>query len=110
PRHGGPAKHSNEFRVAPWDDASCAVTSAHGSGQCIADPRMPPSDGRHHNMFHVVRWDGVSKTIAGIQQVGSGAMSVADPRMAQQSYEKTKYQVTPWDGFSRTVISASTTG
>jgi site-specific DNA-cytosine methylase len=39
PRHGGPEKHSNEYRVAVWDRAAQAVTSAHGTGQCIADPR-----------------------------------------------------------------------
>lgn len=39
PRHHGPVKHSNEFRVVPYDRSAMAITSAHGSGQCVADPR-----------------------------------------------------------------------
>jgi site-specific DNA-cytosine methylase len=36
PRHAGPAKHSNEFRIVAWDRAAQAVTSAHGSGPAVA--------------------------------------------------------------------------
>ncbi|GAB7544045.1 hypothetical protein CS8_037170 [Cupriavidus sp. 8B] len=39
PRHPGPAKHNNEFHIVPWDQAAGAVTSAHGTGQCVQDPR-----------------------------------------------------------------------
>ena len=42
PRHGGPAKHSNEFRIVPWDGAARAVTSAHGTGQVTRDHDQLP--------------------------------------------------------------------
>ena len=30
PRHYGPDKHSNEFRIVPWSREACAVTGAPG--------------------------------------------------------------------------------
>lgn len=39
PRHTGPAKFSNELAVGNWGQPGTAVTGAHGTGQCIADPR-----------------------------------------------------------------------
>ncbi|MBQ0918327.1 DNA cytosine methyltransferase [Hydrogenophaga aromaticivorans] len=77
PRHGGPAKHSNEFRIVPWDDAACAVTSAHGSGQCVADPRRAgPSFGK----YAVTPFDAPSGTVISGSTTGQGAFAVADPR------------------------------
>lgn len=77
PRHGGPAKHSNEFRIVPWSDAACAVTSAHGSGQCVADPRRAgPSFGK----YAVTPFDAPSGTVISGSTTGQGAFAVADPR------------------------------
>src|SRR3990167_2780103 len=77
PRHGGPAKHSNEFRIVPWDDAACAVTSAHGSGQCVADHRRAgPSFGK----YAVTPFDAPSGTVISGSTTGQGAFAVADPR------------------------------
>ena len=61
PRHLGPAKHSNEFRIVPWDRAAQAVTGAHGSGQCVADPRpgLDRGKGDHYltaGHYGVVLW------------------------------------------------------
>jgi site-specific DNA-cytosine methylase len=53
PRHLGPAKHSNEFRIVPWAVPSQAVTSAHGSGQAVADPRCANPSGDN---FTVARY------------------------------------------------------
>lgn len=39
PRHFGPAKHSNEMRIGKWDTHANVVSGAHGTGQCVADPR-----------------------------------------------------------------------
>lgn len=39
PRHYGPAKHSNVYRIVPWHESARCITGAHGSGQCVADPR-----------------------------------------------------------------------
>lgn len=77
PRHGGPAKHSNEFRIVPWDDAACAVTSAHGSGQCVADPRRA---GPGFGKYAVTPFDAPSGTVISGSTTGQGAFAVADPR------------------------------
>lgn len=76
PRHTGPAKHSNEFRVVRWDRHSMAVTSAHGTGQAVADPR--PRPGPLFSKYPVTRWDQRSGTVIGGDD--TGAYAVADPR------------------------------
>ena len=84
PRHTGPAKHSNEFRIVRWDRSSMAVTSAHGTGQAVADPR-PGWDGRHGHL-HVQDWEKTSRTVtAGGKGVQGGYLSVADPRSGMAS-------------------------
>ena len=62
PRHAGPPKHSNEFRIVPWDGAGRAVTGAHGTGQCVADPR---GDVRRSGALGVVSWESNAGTVAG---------------------------------------------
>lgn len=80
PRHQGPAKHCNEFRVTPWPAPGGAVTSAHGSGQCVADPRGPA--GTTYNKYRVTRMDEPAGTVIAASGTGDGAFSVADPRYA----------------------------
>jgi site-specific DNA-cytosine methylase len=83
PCHRGPAKHSNEFRIVPFDRAAQAVTSAHGSGQALADPR-PNWENRYGNLA-VMDWENHSNTvIAGGKGVQGGYMSVADIRLKNQ--------------------------
>ncbi len=77
PRHPGPAKHSNEYRIVSWDGAAMAVTSAHGTGQCIADPRTGKTS---HSGFGVTAWEATANTVAGESLPSNGSMSVADPR------------------------------
>ncbi|QWF39286.1 DNA cytosine methyltransferase [Bordetella hinzii] len=106
PRHHGPAKHSNEFRIVRYDDAARAVTGAHGTGQCVADPRTGWPESAHGSKLAVTAYEAHAKTVTGAR-FGSGGLCVADPRGAE-GYSK--YAVTAWDGASRTVISGSTTG
>jgi len=80
PRHGGPAKHSNEFRIVPWDDAARAVTSAHGSGQAVADPRGGDEPALLHGKRHVTPWGEPSRAVIAGSTSGEGAYAVADPR------------------------------
>lgn len=77
PRHGGPAKHSNEFRIIRWDREACAVTSAHGTGQCVADPRQP---GQPFAKYGVTGYDTTANTVIAGSTTGQGAFAVADPR------------------------------
>ena len=85
PRHHGPAKHCNEFRVVPWEGQARAVTSAHGTGQCVADPRQPCTkrDGQPWaggGQYGVVPWDGTAGAVTGSAGTDSGRWNVADPR------------------------------
>ncbi|MEK8034198.1 DNA cytosine methyltransferase [Ideonella sp. DXS29W] len=111
PRHIGPPKHSNEFRVVRWDRSSCAVTGAHGTGQCVADPR--PSWDRHGNNLVVQRWEEPSRTvIAGGKGVQGGWLSVADPRSGMAGDREAyltggHYGVVPWDGTAGAVSAAA---
>ncbi|WP_186100659.1 DNA cytosine methyltransferase [Burkholderia gladioli] len=77
PRHAGPAKHNNEFRVVPWRSAAGAVTSAHGTGQCVQDPRRP---GEPFGKYAVTNWRGPTGTVIAGSTTGQGAFAVADPR------------------------------
>jgi len=78
PRHHGPAKHSNEFRIVRYDDAARAVTGAHGTGQCVADPRGGPDVSKLHGKYHTARWEEHAHAV--IAGNANGAFSVADPR------------------------------
>ncbi|MCO5109982.1 MAG: DNA cytosine methyltransferase [Burkholderiaceae bacterium] len=82
PRHGGPAKHSNEFRIVPWADAARAVTSAHGSGQAVADPRGGDDPALLHGKWHVTPWCEATRSV--IAGNANGASVVADPRPNMQ--------------------------
>lgn len=102
PRHTGPAKHSNEFRIVHWDKASMAVTSAHGTGQAVADPRpnMQRSKGDNYltgGHYGVVRWGEPSGAVSASACHDNGPWSVADPRMPAPA-DKLVCRITAEDG------------
>ncbi len=111
PRHGGPAKHSNEFRIVAWDRAAQAVTSAHGSGQAVADPRGGPDPNQLHGKYPVHVWGETSRAV--IAGNANGAFAVADPRPSMQRGKGDHYLtgghygVVPWDQPSYAVASAA---
>lgn len=82
PRHAGPAKHSNEFRIVAWEGAARAVTSAHGSGQAVADPRGGDDPTLLHGKWHVTPWGEPTRAV--IAGNANGAAVVADPRPNMQ--------------------------
>ncbi len=82
PRHGGPAKHSNEFRIVSWEGAARAVTSAHGTGQAVADPRGGEDPAGLHGKYHVTPWSEHTRAV--IAGNANGAAVVADPRPNMQ--------------------------
>ena len=110
PRHAGAPKHSNEFRVVRWDREACAVTSAHGSGQCVADPRRQgPSFGK----YAVTDWHYPAGTVISGSTTGQGAYAVADPRGGMDPQRGAyltggHYGVVPWGAPSGAVSSAAT--
>ncbi len=77
PRHLGTAKHSNEFRIVPFDREAQTVTGAHGSGQCVADPRRA---GQSFGKYLVTGYGDSSGTVIAGSTTGQGAYAVADPR------------------------------
>jgi site-specific DNA-cytosine methylase len=86
PRHMGAAKHSNEFRIVPYDRATQTVTSAHGTGQCVADPRpgMAKEKGDAYltgGHYGVVGFDQPAGAVSASACHDNGRWSVADPRM-----------------------------
>lgn len=106
PRHQGPAKHSNEFRVVRFDEAGRAVTSAHGSGQCVADPRPP--EGRFPSKYRVTRFEEAAGTVIAASGTGDGGFAVADPRTgwAPEAHQN-KLAVGAYDQPARTVIGTN---
>lgn len=110
PRHHGPAKHSNEFRIVKYEEAARAVTGAHGSGQCVADPRRA---GPTYGKYGVTDWHGASGTVISGSTTGQGAYAVADPRpgMARQRGDAYltggHYGVTSWDEHSGAVAASA---
>ena len=80
PRHAGPAKHSNEFRIVPWQREACAVTSAHGSGQCVQDPRASYQGDYKQVKYRVTGYDEAAGAVISASTTGNGAYAVADPR------------------------------
>lgn len=110
PRHTGPAKHSNEFRIVQWDHSAQAVTSAHGTGQVVADPRGGATAAQLHGKHHVTPWEGHARAVIAGSTTGEGAFAVADPRPASPGKLFTKYPVANWDGKAGTVIAGDDTG
>lgn len=95
-----------QYGVNGWDETTGTVSgqSAPGGGShSIADPRLHRK--AHSNVYRVVPFD---RPAVAVTSSRDGA--VADPHPAAQEYASTKYQVTPYDRSSRTVIGASTTG
>ena len=94
PRHDGPAKFSNVYRVVEWNRHASAVTSSRDVA--IADPRQ--KEGMFHNAYRLVPWDGASQAITGQDASSNGAMCVADPRPTSAHEGRRKYKVGQWDG------------
>ncbi|WP_431207614.1 DNA cytosine methyltransferase [Burkholderia cepacia] len=106
PRHAGAPKHNNEFRIIPWRDAAGAVTSAHGTGQCVQDPRPPA--GPLFSKYKVTEWAGHAGTVIGGDD--QGAYAVADPRASTGFEGAGKYRVTGFEEPAGTVIARSDSG
>lgn len=86
PRHLGAPKHSNEFAIVGWDRAARAVTSAHGTGQAVADPRSGLQRVRGDayltgGHYGVVPWRSSTGAVSGSACHDNGPWSVADHRV-----------------------------
>ena len=107
PRYFGPDKHSNECRINPWTDPAKVVSSAHSTGQRVADPRYV-NEGDYGQMG-VRQWAKPTGTITGQRSPIQGGFSVADPCPADGP-TFSKYTVTRWEKQSGTVIGGGAQG
>lgn len=80
---GGPdpdALHG-KHRVETWDGPSRAVIAGRENGAtAVADPRPTHGPQAHTNKMRVVDYGDPAPVVTGSDRVGSGALSVADPR------------------------------
>jgi len=95
-----------QYGVREWSETAGTVSAQAqpgGGPNSVADPRL----GRkaYSNIYRVVAFDQAATSVT-----SSRDTAVADPRMADSDYTTTKYKITPWEGQSRAVIAASTTG
>lgn len=112
PRHHGAPKHCNEFRIVEWSGPGGAVTSAHGSGQCVADPRMAQRDDYRQTKYKITAFNDAAGAVIAASTTGNGAFAVADPRpetwrAGRPHFEGAgNYGVVAWDHHSGTIASA----
>ncbi len=110
PRHHGTPKCNNEFRIVAWDRSAQAVTSAHGSGQAVADPRRA---GPCYGKYAVTRYSDAAGTVISGSTTGQGAFAVADPRPGIQRGQGDAYLtgghygVVPWSSPSGAVSASA---
>jgi site-specific DNA-cytosine methylase len=99
--------------VQRWEDPSQTVAGSGSNGpSAVADPRAAKL-GQHHNKMRVERWEQPAHTVTGSDRVGSGAPSVADPRLAALAVGKAfdhGYGVLRFDEPSPTVAAGSHPG
>ena len=98
------------FRVAPWDTPSSTIVGAasvRGSNgvAAVADPRVPGRPARRSGQLAVLGWGDSAATVTGEDSVGSGAQSVADPRLGCAP-RSGAYRVLRWDESAGTVTAS----
>ncbi len=98
------------FQVAPWAEPAGTVVGAasvRGSNgvAAVADPRIPDRPERHSGDLTVRVWDDPAQTVTGEDSVGSGAQSVADPRLTCTPHNGA-YGVVAWDDPAPTVTAS----
>jgi site-specific DNA-cytosine methylase len=84
---------TSKYRVTEFGEAAGTVISASTTGQgafAVADPRTGFGPATHHNVLHLVGWNGSAKTVTGANHPSGGALSVADPRPAGLQNESRK--------------------
>jgi site-specific DNA-cytosine methylase len=73
----------------------------------VALPCAGKDKAQHNNKFKVHGWDSPTGTVIGATRPGSGAASVADPRVSSAAFANS-YRVVRWDAATGTVTGACT--
>lgn len=98
--------------VREWEQPARTVAGEGTNGGFgVADPRLPLGDtsnpNRHRNQMRVSDWEVATNTVTGSTRPGSGAPSVADPRIAlAEGRDVTRggaYGVNDWSAPSPTI-------
>lgn len=113
--HGQPRREVfRRHHVERWEDPSVTIAGSGSNGpSAVADPRIPLDackPGSHHNKYRVESWNKPAHTVIGADRIGSGAPSVADPRIAVTRAYDHGYGVLRWDEPSSTVAGGSQVG
>lgn len=108
PRNGDHGRYQT-YRVVRFDEPAPAIISKSEPGQggyTVADPRWGGG------AFGVQPWGEPSGAVTGEGYPSNGRFSVQDPRPATgyESQQAQKWEVTPFDEPTRTVIAANGTG
>lgn len=105
-------EHWSRYSVAAWPSATPAVVGSGTNGAYgVADPRVAAlPEGAHYfpQSYGVARWGDPARTVTGAAGVGTGAFSVADPRVPD-AYPCT-YGVLGWRDPAHAVTGKASTG
>lgn len=71
------------------------------------DPRLSAREGRHESKYRVEDGDGPAHTVTGADRIGSGAPSVADPRLPGRFHGE--HGVDGWTSPAGTVLGSAVT-
>ncbi|SCU95581.1 C-5 cytosine-specific DNA methylase (fragment) [Cupriavidus necator] len=96
----------------PWQQVAGAVPSAHGTGQCVQDPRASTGfEGA--GKYRITGYDEPAGTVIARSDTGQGAYAVADPRPGMRRERGDNYLtgghygVVSWDQPSGAVSAAA---
>jgi site-specific DNA-cytosine methylase len=114
-RDGQPRREVfRRHHVEKWTEPSVTIAGSGSNGpSAVADPRIPLDScnpGRHHNKYRVEDWSEPARTVMGATRPGSGAPSVADPRIAVKAAFDHGYGVLSFNEPSPTVAGGSAPG
>lgn len=98
--------------VGEWNEPVATVAGSGSNGpSAVADPRIipqPDNPHMHWGKYKVGSWTAPAQTVIGAGRVGSGAQSVADPRV-RVAFDH-GYAVLRWDEPSSTIAGGSSVG
>lgn len=98
----------SKYRVTRLDEAAGAVICGDASGAtALADVRYRTGFGEHSGKMRVEDASGPSHVVTGSDRVGSGALSVADVRLARVAFNDV-FRVVVWGESSQAVTAGGT--
>lgn len=110
---------AGHYRILRFDETSTTVVGAGRVGtsngaSLVADPRTAKDHGdpnRHFCQLKVQRIDEPSRTITGSSHVGGGALSIADPRVAERANRRSNsHSVRSWGDHAYTITGEDSVG